>query len=528
VKVLVTEELSPAGLALLREHFEVDEKLGLKPEELKAALKEATAVIIRSKTQLTGSVLDGATQLKVIGRAGVGYDNIDMEAASKMGILVMNVPDGSTVSACEHTWALMLSLVRRIPEANAAMRGGKWRRDLMGNELYGKTIGVVGLGKIGAEVAKRARAFEMRVVGFDPFLPRDRAEAMGITMLPLKELYAQADVITLHTPLTEQTRKMIGAKEIETMKPTAVIINCARGPLIDEEALGEALEKKRIAGAAVDVYAVEPPDFSAPFLARGLPNLITTPHLAASTAEAQEKVGTIIAQQVTRALIDDDFLNSVNLPRISKEMMEKVRPFIRLAERLASFAIQLVQGPPGESELAFEGDVARLDTEFISLGALKGFLEQVEGGQVTYVNAPILAREKGIQLAQVKRQGSANYRSALVLQNPGPPPLVLGGAVNAQGEPRLIQVNDYRMDFPLAGRFLVMEHRDQPGAVGRVGTVLGNSHINIDRMEVCRRQQGQGAMMIITVDEAVPARVLDNLRELDDIQRVTAIDIGRD
>jgi D-3-phosphoglycerate dehydrogenase len=526
VKVLVTEELSGAGLALLREHFEVEERLGLKTEELKAALKDATAVIVRSKTQLTGHVLDGST-LKVIGRAGVGYDNIDLEAASRNGILVMNVPDGSTVSACEHTFALLLSLVRRIPEASASMREGKWRRDLMGNELFGKTLGVIGLGKIGAEVAKRARAFEMKVIGYDPYLPKERAEDMGITLMAVKELLAQADVITLHVPLTEATRKMIGPREFEAMKPTAYIINCARGPLIVEEALATALEAARIAGAAVDVYSVEPPDFGMALLSRGLGNLITTPHLGASTAEAQEKVATIIAQQVTRALIDEDFLNSVNLPRISKEMMEKVRPWIRLAEKLASFGIQLQQGLPGEMELAFEGDVARLDAEFISLGALKGFLEQVVEGQVTYVNAPILARDKGIQLAQVKRQATGNYKSALVLSSPGAGGLVLGGAVSPQAEPRLVQINEFRLDFPLDGRFLVVEHHDQPGAVGRVGTVLGNSHINIDRMEVCRKGQHQSAMMIITVDEAVPERVMDNLRELDDVQRVTAIELGR-
>lgn len=523
MKVLVTEELSAAGLALLREHFQVEEKLGLKPEELKEALKDATAVIVRSKTQLKGSILDG-TALKVIGRAGVGYDNIDLEAASRNGILVMNVPDGATISACEHTWALLLSLVRRVPEANAAMRGGKWRRDLMGNELFGKTLGVVGLGKIGAEVAKRARAFEMKVIGFDPYVTKERAEAMEITLLPLKDVIAQADVITLHVPLTESTRHMIGAKELDSMKPGACIVNCARGPLIDEEALAHALETKRIGGAALDVFTVEPPDFGGVLLSKNLPNLITTPHLGASTFEGQEKVATIMAQQVTRALIDDDFLNSVNLPKISKEMMTQVRPFIRLAERLASFAIQLLRGLPGETELAFEGDVSRLDTEFISLGVMKGFLDQVVEGQVTYVNAPILAREKGIKIAQVKRQAHANYRSALILNQPG---LKLGGAVNPEGEPRLIQVNEYRMDFPLEGRFLVIEHQDKPGAVGRVGTVLGNSHINIDRMEVCRKGQHGAAMMIITVDEAVPARVMDNIRELDDVERVMAIEIAK-
>lgn len=308
------------------------------------------------------------------------------------------------------------------------------------------------------------------------------------------------------------------------MKSGAVIINCARGPLIDEEALATALETKRIGGAALDVYNVEPPDFTGTLLSKNLPNLITTPHLGASTVEGQEKVATIIAQQITRALIDDDFLNSVNLPRISKEMMEKVRPYIRLAERLASFTIQLQRGLPGESELAFEGDVSRLDTEFISLGVMKGFLEQVVEGQVTYVNAPILAREKGIKIAQVKREAHANYRSALKLTQPG---IVLAGTVNSQGEPRLIQINEYRLDFPLEGRFMIIEHQDKPGAVGRVGTVLGNSHINIDRMEVCRKGQHGAAMMIITVDEAVPARVMDNIRELDDVERVMAIEIAK-
>jgi D-3-phosphoglycerate dehydrogenase len=310
VKVLVTEELSTAGMELLRKHFDVDERLNLSADALREALRDANAIIVRSKTQLNAKALEGCTALKVIGRAGVGYDNIDLEAASRLGVLVMNVPDGSTISACEHTWALLLSMVRHVPDAVAGMRAGKWRRDLMGHELYGKTLGVIGLGKIGFEVAKRARGFGMQVIGYDPYLSRERADAMGFPVVTLDELITQADVLTLHVPLTDATRKMIGKEQFEKMRQSAYIVNCARGPLIDEEALLEALTNGRIAGAALDVYPVEPPDFTSPLHAAKLPNLITTPHLGASTSEAQEKVALLIAEQVTRALVDEDYLNS--------------------------------------------------------------------------------------------------------------------------------------------------------------------------------------------------------------------------
>ncbi|MBI4861482.1 MAG: phosphoglycerate dehydrogenase [Candidatus Riflebacteria bacterium] len=530
MKVLVTEKLSPAGMKLLTEHFEVEERLDLKVDQLKEALSTATAIIVRSKTRLTADVLSAGRSLRVIGRAGVGYDNIDLKAASRQGILVMNVPEGSTISACEHTLALLLALVRRIPDAVAGIRAGRWRRDLVGNELYGRTLGVVGLGRIGAEVARRALTFGMKVIGHDPFLAPERAQTLGLHLVPLDTLLTDSDVITLHIPATDATRKIISRRELSLMKQGSFLVNCARGALIDEEALVEALRSGHLGGAALDVFTTEPPDFGTPLFSSELPNLIATPHLGASTEEAQEKVALIIAQQISRALLEDDFMNSVNLPYVPPEMMRRLRPYLELAEGLAGFAVQWLKNMTGPVQLAFEGEAASVDTGYVALGLQKGLLDQVADEPITYVNAPIIAHERGISVVLVKRESTAAFKGALVLsaRGGGDPAraLELIGVASPEGEPRLVGLDGYSLDFPLAGRFLLIEHRDQPGVVGKVGTLLGDKGVNIDRMQVCRRTAGQAAMMILTVDNEIPRDVTDRLAATPGVARVTVINIS--
>lgn len=525
IRVLVSEPLSEAGLDELRAHFDVDYRPECTDAELGGALEAAQALIVRSKTRVTAPRIRAARSLRVIGRAGVGYDNIDLDAATERGILVMNVPDANTMAATEHTFALMLALARRIPQAVQTMREQKWKRsDLVGHELYEKTLGVVGFGRIGKEIAHRAQAFGMSVLVFDPYVTEEKATALGVGLASLDALLARSDFMTLHVPLTDATRKLIGREQLARMKPTAFLINCARGGIIDDEALAEALAQRRISGAALDVYVTEPPDFSAPLLAGNLPNLICTPHLGASTEEAQEKVGTSIARQVTSALVNEEFANSVNLPVIDPVELAKLRPFMRLAERMAVFLARWLETRVGQLELVCEGEVARLDTGYVQRAALKGFLSCCLEGPVTYVNAPKLAEQRGLKLMQSLKAGGGAWTSRITLANRTDSGCqFLAGSVTTAGEPRLTSVNDFEIDMSLEGKILLFFHHDQPGVIGRVGTILGNSKVNIGRMEVGRKGQGEDAIMVLSVDSEVDDRVLANLRELDEIRDVRMI-----
>ena len=524
-KILVSEPISEVGLAELRRSFTVDYRPELADSQLVAALADADALIVRSKTKVTAEAIAAGERLRVIGRAGVGYDNIDLEAATARGILVMNVPDANTISATEHTFALMFALARRIPAAVRSMSEGKWARaQLVGHELFEKTLGIVGFGRIGKEVAQRARAFGMRVLVQDPFVTPERAADLGVELAELDPLLAESDVVTLHCPLTDTTRKLIDAGRLALMKRSAFLINCARGGILDEEALVAALKEGRLAGAALDVFPKEPPDFTSPLHSSSLPGLICTPHLGASTEEAQEKVGTAIARQVAAALLGGEYANSVNLPAIEPSELRRLQPYMRLGERLGAFMARWMPSRMGGLELSCEGEVAGLEVEFVRRSVLRGFLSCCLDGPVTAVNAPQLARQSGLELTDVRRPGPGAGRLVLSMRTAGESHQLAGG-LSAAGDPRLHRVDGFELELGLEGNILLFFHRDKPGVIGRVGTILGDSHINIGRMEVGRRGQGDDAIMVLTVDSEVPAPVLARLGQLGEVAGVKMISI---
>jgi len=522
MKLLVTDELSKEGLEILTRGsgLQVDVKPGMPQEELIRIIPEYEALIIRSGTKVTKEVIAAGKKLKVVGRAGVGVDNVDVEAATRRGILVMNTPLGNIVSAAEHTMAMTLALARKIVWADASLKGGKWERSkFTGTELNGKTLGIVGVGRVGGEVAKRAKSFQMKIVGYDPFLPPEVAVKLGVRLLPLDKVIEEADVITVHAPLTPSTKHIISKAQFDTMKPNVMVVNCARGGIIDEEALYDALKNKRIAGAALDVFETEPPKGSKLL---ELDNIVVTPHLGASTKEAQEKVSLEMAECVKLFLTEGKISNAVNAPLAKVD--PKVLPLVPVAEMLASFAFQLVEGPVKKVEVAVYGEVAQLDTRMITTSAVIGVLSQIIGEQVNIVNASAIAKEKGIQVSETKMEESTRYQNMVVvrLHSDGIHHEVRGTAFPAN-QPRLLGVDDYDIDMPIEGDFLMTMHHDVPGIIGKVATLLGERHINIARMGVGRESRGGMAVMLVAVDDVVPEEVLAKLMSLKDFQEAKFI-----
>ena len=518
MKLLVTDELSKEGLEILTSGsgLEIDVKPGIPHDELIRIIGGYEALIIRSGTKVTREVIEAGKGLKVVGRAGVGVDNVDVEAATRKGVLVMNTPMGNIVSAAEHTMAMMLTLVRKIVWADSSLKSGKWERGkFTGTELNGKTLGIVGVGRVGAEVAKRAKSFQMKMVGYDPFLPPEVAVKLGVRLLPLEKVIEEADVITVHAPLTPSTKHLVGKEQFKVMKPNAMVINCARGGIVDEEALYEALKSKRIAGAALDVFEAEPPKGSKLL---ELDNIVVTPHLGASTKEAQEKVSLEMAECVKAFLLEGKISNAVNAPL--GKVDPKVMPFSPLAEMLASFAFQLVDGPIKRIETAYYGELSGLDTKVLTTSAIIGTLSNIIGEQqVNIINAASIAKEKGILVSETKSEESPRYVNMVVvrLHSDGTKREVRG-TVFPGTQPRLLGIDEYDIDMPIEGDFLLTKHSDVPGIIGRVGTVLGENHINIARMGVGRDTRGGMALMLVAVDDIVPNEVLDYMLKLKDFK----------
>lgn len=527
MKLLITDELSKDGLAILTKGSEltVDVRPGIPPEELIKIVGDYEALIIRSGTKVTKDVIEAGKRLKVIGRAGVGVDNVDVESATRKGVLVMNTPMGNIVSASEHTMAMMLALVRKIVWAHASVKEGKWERGkFTGTELNGKTLGIVGIGRIGAEVAKRAKSFQMKMVGYDPFLPPEVAVKLGVRLLPLEKVIEEADIITIHAPLTPSTKHLVGKEQFKLMKPHAMVINCARGGIVDEEALYEALKNKRIAGAALDVFEHEPPKGSNLL---ELDNIVLTPHLGASTKEAQEKVSLEMAECVKAFLVEGKISNAVNAPlgRIDPKLM----PFLPLTEILASFAFQLIDGPVKKVETVFYGELANVDTKSLTTSAIIGVLSNIIGEQqVNIINAAAIAKEKGIQVAETKSEESPRYVNmvAVRLDSDGIKREVRG-TVFPGSQARILGIDGYDLDMPVEGDFLMTKHNDVPGIIGRVGTVLGDNHINIARMGVGRESRGGMAIMLVAVDDEVSKEVLDYMLKLKDFKEARFIRLSQ-
>ncbi|HEX6559706.1 MAG TPA: phosphoglycerate dehydrogenase [Longimicrobiales bacterium] len=518
-KVLIADAISADGLEPLRRdgRFDLIEHTGLKGEELALAIEPANAVIVRSSTRITRESLKYAKNLQVIGRAGVGVDNIDVEAATESGVAVLNAPAGNTISAAELTLALLLALVRKVPAADRSMRAGEWdRKSFNGTELYGKTLGLVGAGRIGTEVARRARAFDMHVLAYDPYLTAERAAALEMEIGTLDDVLRRADVITLHVPFTEATANLIGDAQFRIMKPSVLIVNAARGGVVNEAALQRALAEKRVAGAALDVYEEEPLPADHPL--RSLANVVLTPHLGAATAEAQQNVALEIAEAVRAALIDGDLSRAVNAPAIGGEHMRKLRPLLVLAEQLGRLAAALTTGAPERLEVRYGGTLADAARPLTS-SALVGVLSEIVGRHgVNFVNAIHLAEARGIQLERANINTHRDYGEYLELRLSSQlHKTVVAGALLSEQHSRVVRINGFHVDVQPRGTLLVLRNRDVPGVIGRVGTLLGNASINIGEYHQARLEAGGEALAAVTVDGRVDAQVLDQLGALPEV-----------
>lgn len=522
-RVLVTDPLSDAGLAALKERgVQVEVKTGLDEAALAQAIDGYDGLIVRSGTHVTETILDAARSLRVVGRAGVGVDNIDEEAATRHGVLIMNTPLGNTISACEHTLALILAVARNIPQAHATVSGGGWdRKKFGGTELAGKTLGVVGLGRIGREVAARAKAFQMRILGYDPYVSQDAAKRLDIELCDLDDLLARSDVVTLHTPLTDETKGLIGKARLATMKPTAILVNVARGGLVDETALAAAVKEGKLGGAALDVFETEPPSES-PLL--GLPNVVLTPHLGASTREAQEKVARQVADQVADYLLEGKVRNATNLTHPPDPALA---PYLRLVEAMGRFAVQLADGHPGALTVDCRGEIAALDVAPMLAGGLVGVLGRASADRVNLVNAEQKAKAFGLKATLTQTEDVEDYTSSvrITLKTDKEDVTVLGTHMARLGG-RIVEINGYDVEFKPTGRFLVVGHRDQPGTIAKISSILGDANINIAQMVVGRLEERGPAVSILRVDDPVPDDILQEIRTALDVPGVRLVEVS--
>jgi D-3-phosphoglycerate dehydrogenase len=525
-RILVADKIAREGLAPLAAdpRFVLVEKPGLKGDELAEAIADADAVLVRSATKITRESLARATRLKMIGRAGVGVDTIDVEAATERGVAVMNAPAGNTISAAELAFALLASLVRRIPAADRSMKAGQWERTAFsGSELYRKTLGLIGAGRIGSEVAGRARAFGMRVMAYDPYLSPDAARAAGMELAPLEAVLREADAISLHVPLTDSTRGLLSDERLALLKPTAVIINAARGGLMDEAALIRRLSEGKIAGAAIDVFETEPLPADHPL--RALPNVILTPHLGASTEEAQLNVALEIAEAVKAALLEGNFSGAVNAPLVGGERLQRLRPLLDLATRLGRLAAALVDGPVRNIEVRVTGEGQDL-LRPIAAGGVIGILERAVGSSgVNVVNALHLARQRGITVEQTQLDSSRGNGETIEVRVTGADSVRVAGTLVGEGHLRIVRINDFRIDVAPRGILLILQNRDVPGVIGRVGTLLGDAGINIAEYHQARLGAGGEALAAVSVDTPLPGWQLAALQTMPEIRKVALAEL---
>ncbi len=521
-KVLISDELSDRAAEIFRERgLEVDVKTGLKPDELKAIVGDYDGLAIRSATKVTADVIAAADRLKVVGRAGIGVDNVDIPAATGRGIVVMNTPDGNSITTAEHTIALMLSLARQIPAADRSTQAGKWEKSrFMGTELTGKTLGIIGCGNIGAIVADRAQGLRMHVIAYDPFLSPDRALDLDVEKVDLDSLLARADIVTLHVPMTDQTRGMIDAKALAKTKPGVRIINCARGGLVVEEDLKAAIESGHVAGAALDVFAVEPAKENVLF---GMDQVVATPHLGASTAEAQEKVALQIAEQMSAYLMSGAITNALNMPSLTAEEAKRLKPYMTLAEQLGSFAGQLTHTGLSQVTIEYEGQVAHLNTRPLTQVALCGLLTPMLD-TVNMVNAPLVARERDIDVAEVKHERDCDYQTLIrltVTTERGP--RSLSGTLFGGDKPRLVEIKGISIEAALTPHMLYITNEDKPGFIGALGTTLGDAGVNIATFHLGRAAQGQDAIALLELDAPIDTATLEKVRALPHTKQAEAL-----
>ncbi|HTR44208.1 MAG TPA: phosphoglycerate dehydrogenase [Thermodesulfovibrionales bacterium] len=525
MKVLISDNLSPTGVAILKKAgLEVDIKTGMTPEELKACIADYHGLVIRSATKVTAEILDAAANLKVIGRAGSGLDNVDRTAATKKGIVVMNTPGGNTVTTAEHTIALMFSMARQIPQATASMKAGKWeKKRFTGVELFNKTLGVVGLGAIGKQVAKRALGLEMNVIAYDPYLSEENAKEMGIEKVELTALFARADFISFHTPITTETRNIVNKKTIEGMKDGVRILNCARGGIVNEADLCEALKSGKVAGAALDVFEKEPPGDN-PLL--NVDTLVCTPHLGASTEEAQENVAIAVAEQVADYLVNGVIRNAVNFPSVPSEQISRLKPYLTLAETLGAFATQVFEGAVTEITIEYRGEASELNTAPVTIALLKGFLTPILEETVNFVNAPIIAKERGIEVREMKSAEAGDYQSAIILRvkSDGKENFLVGTLLSRR-DPRIVKINNFPVEIFPEGTMLFIYNNDKPGVIGNIGSFLGKCGINIARMHFGRETAGGMAISVVSIDAPITQEQLGEMKKLPNILSLKVVNL---
>ncbi len=527
MKILVSDNLSESGIEKLVKvpGFEVQVSTALTSEEFKRVIRDFDALIIRSATKVTAEVLENAEKLKVIGRAGIGLDNVDIEAASKRGIVVMNTPEGNVITTAEHTIAMMLSLTRNIPQATCSLKNNAWeKKRFKGKEVYNKMLGIIGVGRIGRVVAERARGLKMQVMAYDPFINPEVIETLGIRGASLDELLSRADYITVHTPLTPDTRSLLNKKAFEKVKKGVFIINCARGGIVEENDLYEAIKQGIVAGAALDVFVKEPPT-DHPLLS--LDQVIATPHLGASTAEAQENVALAVADQITDFLTRGTIRNAVNAPNIDGTVLAKLRPYLTLAEQLGRVLTQITKGAIQRVSVDFVGDAAAQETQTLTTAILKGMLTPILGDMVNFVNVPIHAKERDIKVTTSVRSEAEDFTNLISIHvNTSEGENLVAGTIVGKKQPRMVRINDFRLEAPLEGHLLLIFNIDTPGTIGAIGTCLGQNHINISLMNVGQvLERGQNIIFLRT-DTPVPANVIEQLLALDNVDLVQAIELG--
>ncbi|MBE9581266.1 MAG: phosphoglycerate dehydrogenase [Proteobacteria bacterium] len=526
MKVLVSDKLADVGVKMFEEAegIEVDVNVGLAPEELKAMIGDYEALVIRSATKVTGEIIKAASRLKVIGRAGIGLDNVDIPAATKQGIAVMNTPEGNVVTTAEHAIAMMLALSRNIPQGTASLKAGRWeKKKLQGKEIFNKTLGVLGYGRIGSIVADRARGLKMQVIVHDPYVNRALVEQAGFEVVSLEDLYRRSDYITVHVPKLKETINMVNKEGFDRMKPGVMIIHCARGGIVNEKDLTEALRTGKVGGAALDVFETEPPSPSPLF---EFENVICTPHLGASTAEAQTNVAVAVAEQIICYLQTGTIINAVNVPSVTGDLLAKLRPYLSLAERMGSLQAQLAEGAIQEITIMYSGDFVGLDMAPVTTAALKGLLSPFLKDEVNFINAPVLAKERGIKVVESRSVETEDYTNLVTVNAAAAEGSnTVSGTIFGKHEPRIVRINNFRLEVIPEGHLLLIHNVDKPGAIGSIGTVLGKHNVNIARMYVGQEKDGGRNVIFLDTDTPVAPETLEELQALPLIKSVTPLEL---
>lgn len=525
-KVLVSDTLAKEGIEIFEkaEGIEVDVITNLTPEELKAVIKDYDGLAIRSATKVTPEIVEAAARLKVVGRAGIGLDNVDVAAASSKGIVVMNTPGGNTNTTAEHAITMMLALARRVPQATMSMKSGKWeKKKFMGAEVFNKTLGIIGTGRVGSIVANRAQGLKMNVIAYDPYIAPEAAEKMGINLVTLDELLSRSDFISIHTPLTDDTRQLINAETIAKMKDGVFVVNCARGAIVKEEDLYDALLSGKIAGAALDVFAEEP---TTNRKLVELENVICTPHLGASTDEAQRNVAIAVAEQIVDYLTKGEIRNAVNFPSVSAEVLSHIRPYLILAEKLGALESQIVEGGIEEVTVEFSGQILDYDVAPLTIAVLKGLLTPILKENINFINAPVIARDRGIRVVEAKSSEARDYTSMISLTvKTSTDKGFAAGAIFGRRDPRIVRINEYPLDVIPEGHMVLVYNNDRPGVIGNIGTTLGDSGINIARLHLGREKVEGKALVVLSTDSMVTDEALAKLRDLPHVISITKIEM---